>query len=69
MKKYLICPGEIRSDDGDINFISASRLMELYKVKTGECFTIRSPEQARAIKWRDHVVWEPRADGNYSLPI
>lgn len=38
--KYLLCPGEIRSkNDGDLHYISARRLIELYGVDPRECTT------------------------------
>lgn len=69
MKKYLICPGEIRSrHDGDIHKISASQLIHLYKVDPKECIIVNSPESARGIIWSQYIVLRPRSDGNYKLP-
>lgn len=68
MKKYLICPGVVKSiSDGDLHFISASRLIDLYQVDRNDCIIVDSENSARGIRWEDFIVLRPRTDGNYEL--
>lgn len=68
-KKYIICPGEVRSkSDNDIHYISSSQLMRLYGVESHECIIVDSPMSAVGLNWQDYIVLRPRTDGNYSLP-
>ena len=68
-KKYLILPGVVRSrSDGDMHYISARQLIELYKVNPEECKIVDSPQSAQGIEWKDYIELRPRTDGNYNLP-
>lgn len=66
---YAIHPGEVRAKDGDIHFISAKQLMDLYKVSPRMCIVAKdgwdrthSPDFLRQF-----VHLYPREDGNYTL--
>lgn len=62
---FIVCPGEVISQtDGDVHFISAFTLINLYGVKRTEC-VIMSPSTARM---EGLYVLDPRFDGDYSLP-
>jgi len=67
MKKYVCCSGNIISqNDGDIHFIPASRLPQLYGVKKEECYFPVSGELYK--DFPDGLIpLYPRSDGNYSL--
>lgn len=67
-KKYLVCPGKVRSKDGDLHFVSASQLINLYKVERDECVILDTPQSVFGLVWKDYIVLEPRGDGNYELP-
>ena len=78
MTRYLLQPGAVLSKvDGQVHFIGAPQLAQLYKVDPRECTVIRPPEgdqpregyvalmnQAR----RDGLlVLTPRYDGDYDI--
>ena len=73
MKKYLVFQNEVVSkSDGDIHFISAIKLMELYNVKPKNCIIIRT-EQDRIVHNHDiHnsklIKLFPKFNGDYSIP-
>jgi hypothetical protein len=68
VKKYLVCPGRIRSRaDGDLHFISARQLIHLYGVNPAECM-IRRPGIVPQKELEGKVILAPRYDGDYSLP-
>ena len=57
MKKWLaIHPGKITYDDGDEHYISAPRLMELYRVNPDECIVWdrERPETYLGRRWKDY---------------
>ncbi len=69
-KKYVIFPGNVISPyDGDEHYISANKLIELYKVDRDECIIIHD-EFEYAI-YRKQIVGltflYPRTDGNYTI--
>ena len=70
MKKYLVCPGYVRSkNDGDRHFISAHRLMNLYGVRPGECFVhVYGEPPPCGIDTSTLISLFPSVSGNYALP-
>lgn len=47
-KKYVLCPGYIRSKyDGEDHFISSRALINLYRVNPQECIDGNNPEKLR----------------------
>jgi len=70
MKKYLICPGVVRSiSDNDMHYVSAPKLMRLYGVNREDCIIVDNPDTARGIEWSKYIVLRPNTAGDYSLPI
>lgn len=72
MKKYLIVPGNVTSEnDGQRHFVSATQLMLLYKVKLSECVVLSGRLEYGFKRLsgthQDLTVLMPRRDGNYSL--
>lgn len=68
-KKYLIIPGWIKSAaDGEMHFIRAGQLAELYRVDLNDCHIIHNEASARGIRYEDYILLRPRFDGNYLLP-
>ncbi len=69
MKKYVILPGHVTSrSDGDRHYISATQLINLYRVGHEDCAVVNSRVQAESFIRQGYVLLEPRHDGNYSLP-
>jgi len=69
MPKYLICPGKVRSRDGDVHFIGAPQLIELYRVDPKDC--VIEPKGNKARFWKrpkDVIELYPRSRGDYSIP-
>jgi hypothetical protein len=67
MVKYALCPGYVRSKtDGDLHYISAPRLAQLYGVQMSECI-VYTPERERTERMDDLVFLQPRYHGDYSL--
>jgi len=68
MKKYLICPEKVISkNDGDLHFINANSLMQLYNVKPEECIIINNKEDLQGLDITKYTILRPRYDGNYNL--
>jgi len=69
MKKYAVHPGYVPSkNDGDIHFISASKLMKLYGVKPTDCVVCRPDHETYGIQNEDYIHLHPRYHGDYALP-
>lgn len=69
-KKYLCIGNQVRSQyDGDLHYISAHRVAELYKVNQQECIFIDdiNREDLRSIKRENLITLEPSYHGDYSL--
>ncbi len=65
-KKYLLCPGYVRSkEDGQLHWIDVPTLAELYGVSMIECMTLPETQGRRVT---DLIPLQPRATGDYSLP-
>lgn len=70
MKKYILMGGNIRSkNDGQIHFISANKLCELYGLNQDECFFCdeRFPATYRGIRSEDLTILYPNYEGDYSV--
>ena len=69
--KYALCPGEVVSaTDGDIHYISAKQLQELYGVNPKDCIFYPDMSDPRNKHWivpDDAIFLHPREDGNYTL--
>ena len=74
--KYVICPGHVISQhDGQIHYIGARRLIQLYRVDPAECEIYEPapwwPQSYYRMAEERHdgmVCLRPRADGDYSIP-
>ena len=65
-KEFLIVPGEVTSiNDGDVHYISAHQLINLYGVQRDECIIVR--EDTRGFP-EGLLHLEPSYEGDYSLP-
>ena len=65
-KKYLVKAGWMTSKtDGDRHFISAKKLMDLYRVNPRECVIFS--DKFKYLDDVDLIVLTPRYDGNYNL--
>ena len=65
-KEFLIVPGKVTSiRDGDIHFISAHQLINLYGVKRDECIIVR--DDTRSVP-EGLLYLEPSYEGDYTLP-
>lgn len=68
MIKYFVYPDRTMSkNDGDIHYISAKQLIDLYGVNPAECQIILKPEDERGYDTSKITRLRPRMDGNYSL--
>ena len=71
-KKYLVIGGLIHSmNDRDIHFISARRLVDLYRVRIEDCVLIDSVKCPDFFQYRNQkeLTWlMPRSSGNYIVP-
>lgn len=69
-KKYVVYPGVIKSRfDGDRHYISAYKVMELYKVNPEECALISDdrPDIILGLNLNHLIPLYPRNDGRYEL--
>lgn len=65
MKRYVLHPGWVMSkNDGDRHYITALKLVELYRVHPADCrvYGTEMPDKEGEVH-----LW-PRYDGNYTLP-
>lgn len=72
MKKYVLCPGYVQSRmDGQIKFVGAQRLAELYGVPMSECYENDANGRWRVGKTKeqiDSMIWLfPDYSGRYVL--
>lgn len=66
-KKYLICPGNVRSiNDNQVHYITAGQLMNLYKVKPEEC-VIYNEKTGYGLQFKGLRSLGPKYNGDYSL--
>ncbi len=67
MIKYVLHPGTVVSKvDGDLHFITAAQLAQLYGVRFDECIARETFEARECPAGLIHLY--PRFDGNYTLP-
>lgn len=69
MPKYLICPGTVWSNDGDIHFVNARQLINLYRVDPKDC--VIKPSDNKSLGWRKTnglIELRPNELGDYSIP-
>lgn len=71
--KYVLHAGYVYSkNDGDRHWVSAIRLMGLYRLKGRDCVRIESErderEKLRGVNPDELIHLYPRPDGDYSLP-
>lgn len=71
MKKYLVIGGNVQSkSDGQMHYITAVQLCNLYKVNPDECVMRESIDyyNGNRINSFDKLkILQPRYDGNYRL--
>lgn len=73
MKKYICYEGYVRSADGDVHHIAASRLPDLYKVNPAECIFVGMNDEREKLRGytQEHlntmIKLSPRNDGDYTL--
>lgn len=75
-RRYVLHPGPVKSrNDGQVHFIGAAQLADLYNVSLRDCITYPTgcgtESVIRRRIWRDPVDavhLHPRYDGNYQLP-
>lgn len=71
MIKYAIVPGYVRASDGDVHWITANQLMDLYRVTAHECKVVRNEDSLRGYtpEFIDSLIYlHPRSDGAYEIP-
>lgn len=67
-KKYLLCPGYITSfNDGERHYISAGKLIGLYRVNPAECI-LYDNKQPEKLKGLNLISLHPRHSGVYEIP-
>lgn len=70
MIKYFIYPGEVKSySDGDVHYISGSKLIGLYGLNPSECKIILKPEDERGYDTSNVMFLSPRMSGDYKIVI
>lgn len=70
MKKYICQGGDIIAKDGNVHYISAKKLPQLYKINPDECIFIEKNEKVflcRGSGKNSMVILLPKSDGNYNL--
>ena len=66
-KKYLLMPGMVQSfNDGEYHFISAKKLIDLYRVSPQECTTY-IPGRTNEKEYTKLIKLYPRYSGNYKI--
>jgi hypothetical protein len=69
MKKYLVCPGTVRSlNDGDIHHIGFMDLCRLYGVSPDESVNIENVRAPQRGQYDGLIKLFPRESGDYTLP-
>ena len=71
VQKYVLCPGYVHSkNDGDRHYITATRLVELYRVPLNDCVVKPNMDDPRNKHWsapQGAIELHPKFDGNYTL--
>lgn len=68
--KYLLIGGYIRSrSDSNIHYVSARKLLELYRLDKTECelIDIPDPYRLKGLDLSEYITLHPREDGDYRL--
>lgn len=69
---YVLHPGYIRAEDGDLHFISDRNLASLYEINESRCVTVvdGSLKSCCGVHLEDHncIHLYPRGDGEYTKP-
>lgn len=69
MRKYVVIPGWVRSQsDGELHFIDAPTLMQLYKIDPKECATMHGDFRDHGKDFNGLIRLRPRRDGKYEIP-
>ncbi len=67
-KQYALHPGNVCSQsDGDLHYITPSKLIHLYKVNPRECF-VWNDESSKGRDFDNYVHLYPDYLGEYTLP-
>lgn len=68
-KKYLVVPGWVKSqNDGEMHFVNAPRLMQLYRVSPHECLVVNDRDEAIERGFGgDLLVLLPDPSGRYFI--
>ncbi len=64
-KKYICFSNSVISSDGDIHFISARYLPQLYKVNPEECIIVNKERDLIGLDLNNFIHLNPKSDGNY----
>lgn len=74
MVKYVVYAGDIKARDGQIHWLSASRVAQLYRAPYDQCYFMDGRrqnygKQRLAQHYLQHgaIILRPRMDGNYNL--
>jgi len=65
-KKYLVCPGHNKFENGRIEYVGADTLITNYKVRKEHCLITKIDSVARHYDGA-MIVLEPKIDGIYDL--
>jgi hypothetical protein len=66
MKKYLICPGQIKSKyDGNIHYIGEVQLISLYGVDPSDCLILGKEKRGIGHETDKLIKLYPRYSGDY----
>jgi len=72
VKKYLVISGFIHSiNDKDEHYISARRLVDLYRVRLEDCiliYDVKSPDFFHYRNCKDLIWLMPQSSGDYTMP-
>lgn len=70
--KFLLIGGRVVSkNDGDVHYVNANRLMQLYGLNMTDHYVVLAEENGNFLKGfnqDEFVVLRPRYDGDYRLP-
>lgn len=70
MTKYILIGDYVRSHDGDLHYISANKLLQLYNLKKEECILVEHGLKDKLIGFArqgDYKFLYPRQDGRYEI--
>ena len=64
-RRYVLLPGRVSAQDGDVHHIGSAELALLYGVPLDQCEIYRPHDERRQ---KGLIELAPRFDGNYKLP-